>query len=144
MSAKRGTAAASPQFVECRPLKDGDLGPDNNLFCKPLLPGNNSKGFFLSSESIRQSSSLRLRPIFLEIKYLICRLYLFFLFSLGVKVYFEKVHYIVDAFRLSIEKDTYNVYFLKVFSFPFMFSPACYSPSLHILRQSHQWHSYII
>ena len=33
----------------------------------------------------------------------------------GVKVYFEKVHYIVDAFSLSIERDTYNVYFLKVF-----------------------------
>ena len=142
MSAKGG--AASPQFVECRPLKDGDLGPDNNLFCKPLLPGNNSKGFFLSSESIRHSASLRLRTIFLETKYLICRLSLTFLFSLGVKVYFEKVHYIVDAFRLSIEKDSYNVYFLKVFSFPFMFSPACYSQSLHILRQSRQWHSYII
>ena len=71
----RGDSGSEPAVLGMSPFKGRDLGPDNNLFCKPLLPGNNSKGFFLSSESIRQSASLRLRTIFLEIKYFICRLY---------------------------------------------------------------------
>lgn len=52
-----GAASSVPGM---RPFKDGVLGPDDNLFCKPLLPGNNSKGFFSHLKALDNQHNLEI------------------------------------------------------------------------------------